>query len=195
MICVRKPNGKVRLCLDARKLNGVTAKDAYQQPQLNRILSQLTGTQVLSSIDFSDAYHQVELEENAKLKTAFSISGKGFFAYSRMPFGLCNSGATLCRLVDRVLGCDLEPHVFVYMDDVIIATETLEQHFDLLRTVAQRLTAAGLTISSEKSRFCMKRLKYLGHIIGEGNIAPDLAASRRSLNTLGRHVRKIFADC
>lgn len=173
MICVRKPNGKVRLCLDARKLNAVTAKDAYPQPQLQRILAQLSGTHVLSSIDFSDAYHQVELEDDAKLKTAFSISGKGFFAYSRMPFGLCNSGATLCRLVDRVLGCDLEPHVFVYMDDVIIATKTIEQHFDLLRTVAQRLTDAGLTISAEKSRFCMKRLKYLGHIIGEGSIAPD----------------------
>lgn len=173
MICVRKPNGKVRLCLDARKLNAVTAKDAYPQPQLNRILAQLSGTHVLSSIDFSDAYHQVELEDDAKLKTAFSISGKGFFAYSRMPFGLCNSGATLCRLVDRVLGCDLEPHVFVYLDDVIIATNTLEHHFELLSTVADRLTSAGLTISAEKSRFCMKRLKYLGHIIGEGNIAPD----------------------
>lgn len=90
-----------------------------------------------------------------------------------MPFGLCNSGATLCRLVDQVLGCDLEPHVFVYMDDVIIATQTVEHHLELLRIVARRLTDAGLTISPEKSRFCMKRLKYLGHIIGEGVIRPD----------------------
>lgn len=173
MIVVRKPTGKVRLCLDARKLNAVTAKDAYPQPQLNRILAQLTGTRVLSAIDFSDAYHQVELHESSKQKTAFSISGKGFFAYARMPFGLCNSGATLCRLIDQVLGCDLEPHVFVYMDDVIIASETVEHHLELLLKVAQRLTNAGLTISSEKSRFCMKRLKYLGHIIGEGNISLD----------------------
>lgn len=175
MIVVRKPTGKVRLCLDARKLNAVTSKDAYPQPQLNRILAQLTGTRVLSSIDFSDAYHQVELDDKSKLKTAFSISGKGFFAYARMPFGLCNSGATLCRLIDQVLGCDLEPHVFVYMDDVIIASETVEHHLDLLRTVAKRLSEAGLTISVEKSRFCMKRLKYLGHIVGDGHIAPDPA--------------------
>lgn len=173
MIVVRKANGKVRLCLDARKLNAITSKDAYPQPQLNRILAQLQKTYVLSSIDFSDAYHQVELDESSKDKTAFSISGKGFFAYARMPFGLCNSGATLCRLIDRVLGCDLEPYVFVYMDDVIIATETVEHHFVLLRIIAERLTSAGLTISTEKSRFCMKQLKYLGHIIGGGNIAPD----------------------
>lgn len=173
LIVVRKPTGKVRLCLDARKLNAVTSKDAYPQPQINRILAQLTGTQVLSSIDFSDAYHQVELDEASQLKTAFSVSGKGFFAYARMPFGLCNSGATLCRLVDRVLGCDLEPNVFVYMDDIIIATKTLDHHFKLLHIVASRLTAAGLTISSEKSRFCMKQLAYLGHIIGGGKIAPN----------------------
>lgn len=173
VIAVRKPTGKIRLCIDARKLNALTLKDAYPQPQLNRILGQLTGTHVLSSIDFSDAYHQVELDDDSKLKTAFSVSGKGFFAYSRMPFGLCNSGATLCRLVDQVLGCDLEPHVFVYMDDVIIATTTVEHHFELLRIIARRLSAAGLTISPEKSRFCMKRLKYLGHIIGEGVVRPD----------------------
>lgn len=176
MIVVRKPTGKVRLCLDARKLNKVTSKDAYPQPRINRILAQLTGTRILSAIDFSDAYHQVELEESSKLKTAFSISGKGFFAYARMPFGLCNSGATLCRLIDQVLGCDLEPHVFVYMDDVIIASDTIEHHFQLLETVSKRISNAGLTISVTKSRFCMKRLKYLGYIIGDGNISADPAS-------------------
>lgn len=142
MIAVRKPSGKVRLCIDARKPNNVTVKDAYPQPQIGRILAQLTGTKVLSSIDFSDAFLQVELDEESQLKTAFTISGKGYFAYSRMPFGLCNSGATLCRLVDQVIGCDLEPNVFVYLDDVIIATETFEQHFSILKEISIRLKAA-----------------------------------------------------
>lgn len=173
VIAVRKPTGKIRLCVDARKLNAVTVKDAYPQPKLSRILGQLTGTYVLSSIDFSDAYHQVELDEESKLKTAFSVSGKGFFAYARMPFGLCNSGATLCRLVDQVLGCDLEPHVFVYMDDIIIATRTIAQHLEILGEVAKRLKNAGLTISPQKSRFCMRQLKYLGYIIGNGGTKPD----------------------
>lgn len=173
MVAVRKPSGKIRLCIDARKLNSVTVKDAYPQPQIARILAQLTGTKVLSSIDFSDAFLQVELDEVSQAKTAFTISGKGYFAYNRMPFGLCNSGATLCRLVDQVIGCDLEPNVFVYLDDVIIATTTFEQHFIILREIAIRLKAAGLTISSEKSRFCMKSLKYLGYIIGEDGIHPD----------------------
>lgn len=173
MVAVRKPSGKIRLCLDARKLNGVTKKDAYPTQQMNRILSRLTGTKVLSAIDFSDAYLQVELDEQSQEKTAFSISGKGYFAYCRMPFGLCNSGATLCRLVDSVIGCDLEPNVFIYLDDIIVATDTFEEHIKMLATIADRLTKAGLTISPEKSRFCMKRLSYLGYIIDENGIQPD----------------------
>lgn len=173
MVAVRKPNGKVRLCLDARKLNGVTSKDAYPQHQMNRILARLNSTNILSSIDFSDAYLQVELDEDSQLKTAFSISGKGYFAYCRMPFGLCNSGATLSRLVDQVIGCDMEPKVFVYLDDIIIATNTFEEHFQILKEISVRLNRAGLTISSEKSRFCMKKLSYLGYIIDRDGVHPD----------------------
>lgn len=173
VIAVKKPSGKIRLCIDARKLNSITIKDAYPQQQINRILARLTGTTFLSSIDFSDAYHQVELEESSQEKTAFAISGKGYFAYKRMPFGLCNSGATLCRLVDSVIGCDLEPNVFVYLDDIIIATENSKHHFEILNKISQRLIDAGLTISPEKSRFCMKSLSYLGYIIDEKGIHPD----------------------
>lgn len=107
IVVVRKTSGKVRLCLDARKLNDITVKDAYPTQQINRILGRLAGTRVLSSVDFSDAFLQVPLESDSQIKTAFDISGRGFFKYKRMAFGLCNSGATLCRLVDRVIGCDL----------------------------------------------------------------------------------------
>lgn len=173
MVVVKKASGKIRLCLDARRLNDVTVKDAYPQPQINRILGRLTGTRVLSSLDFSDAFLQVPLDSSSQPKTAFAISGKGFFKYKRMAFGLCNSGATLCRLVDIVIGCDLEPFVFVYLDDVIVATESFEKHFEVLSMVSERIARAGLTISSSKSRFCMKELKYLGYVVSEKGIKPD----------------------
>lgn len=173
IVVVKKPNGKVRLCLDARKLNNVTKKDAYPQPQINRILGCLSGTKYLSSIDFSDAFLQVPLDEESRAKTAFAVSGRGYFAYKRMAFGLCNSGATLCRLVDQIIGCDLEPNVFVYLDDIIIATSSFDEHVKIINEVALRLSNAGLTVSSEKSRFCMSRLKYLGYIISGNGIEPD----------------------
>lgn len=137
-------------------------KDAYPQQQINRILRRLAGTKVLSSIDFSDAFLQVPLEKESQIKTAFAISGR-----------LCNSGATLCRLVDRVIGCDLEPYVFVYLDDIIVATESFEKHFEILEKLSGRISMAGLTISVTKSRFCMKSLKYLGYVISEKGISPD----------------------
>lgn len=90
-----------------------------------------------------------------------------------MPFGLCNRTATLCRLVEQVIGCDLEPFVFVYLDDVIIATETMEKHFEVLKILSERLNKSGLTISVEKSRFCMRRIKFLGYIVGSGGLEPD----------------------
>lgn len=173
IVVVRKNSGKVRLCLDAQKLNDVTKKDAYPQQQINRILGRLAGTKVLTSIDFSDAFLQVPLEAESQPKTAFAVSGRGFFKYKRMAFGLCNSGATLCRLVDQVVGCDLEPSVFVYLDDIIVATKTFEEHVSILAKLAERIAAAGLTISVEKSRFCMKSLKYLGYVVCEEGIRPD----------------------
>lgn len=172
VVTVKKANGRYRICLDARKLNSVTKKNAYPQQQINRILGRLSNTSYLSSIDFSDAFLQVPLDES-KQKTAFAISGKGFFCYNRMPFGLCNSGATLCRLIDNVLGCDLEPTVFVYLDDIIIATESFEEHIALLQTVSQRIRKAGLTISSEKSNFCTQKLTYVGYIIDNTGIRPN----------------------
>lgn len=173
VVVVKKASGKIRLCLDARRLNEVTIKDAYPQPQINRILGRLSGTKVLSSIDFSDAFLQVPLDAISQPKTAFAISGRGFFKYKRMAFGLCNSGATLCRLVDQVIGCDLEPFVFVYLDDIIIATDDFDKHFEILEKLAQRISAAGLTISVSKSRFCMQSLKYLGYIVSQEGIKPD----------------------
>lgn len=173
IVVAAKPNGKIRMCLDARDLNSVTAKDAYPQQQIHRILGRLQSTKFLSSVDLSDGYFQVPLEESSRSKTAFAISGRGYFRYRRMPFGLCNSGASLCRLMDSVIGCDLEPYVFIYLDDILICTETFEKHMEILSILADRLAEAKLTIHPTKSKFCVGSLKYLGYIIDHRGISPD----------------------
>lgn len=173
MVPVQKANGKLRYCIDARPLNAVTKPDAYPLQNLNRILGRLTKTKYLSSIDLSDAYWQVELVEEDRPKTAFSVPGLGFFQFKRMPFGLINSAATLCKLVDRVVGEDLEPRVFRYLDDFIIATQTFEEHLEMIQEVGARLKRAGLTMSREKSKFCMRQLTYVGYLIDENGCRPD----------------------
>lgn len=173
IVIAAKPNGNIRMCLDARDLNAITAKDAYPQQQIYRILGRLQSTKYLSSIDLSDAFFQVPLEEESRSKTAFAISGRGYFRYKRMPFGLCNSGATLCRLMEKVIGCDLEPYVFIYLDDVLICTDTFEKHMEILEILAERLSKAKLSIHPIKSKFCVTSLKYLGYIIDERGVRPD----------------------
>lgn len=166
VVPVIKPSGKVRLCLDARKINERTIKDAYPLPHPGRILSQLPKARYLSTLDLSEAFLQIPLEERSRRYTAFSIQGKGMFQFTRLPFGLVNSPATLARLMDQVLGHgELEPFVFVYLDDIVLVSETFEDHLRLLREVARRLTEANLAINLEKSRFGVDELPFLGYLL------------------------------
>lgn len=173
VVCTKKPSGKLRFCLDARRLNEVTIKDHYPLPYINRILGRLVGTKYLSTIDLSDAFWQISLEKSSRHKTAFIVPGRGLFQYKRMPFGLCNSSQTLCRLMDKVLDVDLEPNVFVYLDDIIVMSDTYEKHLELLNEVSKRLRKAGLTINVKKSEFCLKQIKFLGYILGRDGLTTD----------------------
>lgn len=173
VVAVKKKNKKVRLCLDSRKLNAVTKKESSALPFITRILGRLKSTKYLTSLDLSDAFWQVPLEEGSKEKTAFVVPGKGFFQFKGMPFGLVNAAQTLSKLMERVLGYDLEPCVFTYLDDILICTETFEEHLDMLAKVSERLKKANLTINLEKSKFCVKQLKYLGYLIEPDGLKTD----------------------
>lgn len=173
MIAVPKPSGALRICVDARKLNAVTKKNAYPQQNANRILSMIGKAKYISTIDLTDAYFQVPLDETSQEKTAFAVPGRGTYVYCRMPMGLTNSGAELCSLIDSLFGSEFEPKAFPYLDDIVIVTETFEEHVEILSRIADKFRYAGLTISASKSKFGYKRLKYLGHIIDEDGIAMD----------------------
>lgn len=174
LVPVDKPDGTVRLCLDARKLNERTVRDSYPLPHADRILSRLGSAKYISTIDLSKAFLQVPLHPRSKKYTAFSVLGRGLFQFTRMPFGLVNSPATLSRLMDRVLGSgELEPNVFVYLDDIIIVSNTFEEHLTLLHEVASRLNAANLSINLDKSRFCVAEVPYLGYILSQEGLRPN----------------------
>lgn len=158
IVGVRKPTGKLRLCLDSRKLNNCSKTDAFPLPYISRILGRLRGTKYLSSIDLSDAFWQIPVAKNDREKTAFTVPNRGLFHFVSLPFGLHEAAQSLCRLMDAVLGYDLEPSVFVYLDDIIIATDTFDDHIRLIQEVGRRLNAANLSVSKTKSKFCMRKL-------------------------------------
>lgn len=173
LVTVKKPDGSVRLCLDSRRLNSVTKKDAYPLPHISGILGRFEGTRYISKIDLKDAFWQIPLERGSCEKTAFTVPGRGLFEFVVMPFGLHNAPQTQCRLMDKVLGVDLQPFAFVYLDDIIVTTETFEQHIQVLREIAKRLKSAQLSINVSKSQFCAPSVKYLGFVIDCEGIRTD----------------------
>lgn len=165
---------KVRMCLDARKLNERTRRDAYPLPHQDRILGRLGASKYLSTIDLSKAFWQIPLDPESRKYTAFRVFGRGLFQFTRLPFGLVNSPATLSRLMDQVLGYgELEPNVFVYLDDIVIVSNSFEEHLRSLQEVAKRLKMANLSINMEKSKFCVSELPYLGFILSQYGIRPN----------------------
>lgn len=174
VIPVKKPSGAIRLCLDARRLNERTVRDLYPQAHIGRILSRLESAKYISTIDLKEAYLQIPLQEESKKYTAFAVPGKGLYQYRRLPFGLSNSPATLSRLIDRILGNgELEPRIFIYLDDIIVLSNNFEEHLKDLADVARRLNTANLTVNLDKSQFCRKELPFLGHIVSPGGIKPN----------------------
>lgn len=169
---VRKPT-KNRLCLDFRKVNKVTEKLAYPIPNMEGLMSRLSNTKYISSVDLKDAFFQIPLDMASREKTAFVIPGRPLYQFTVMPFGLCNAPQRMSKLMDKVIPEELKDHVFVYMDDLLIVTPDFATHLDYLDKVAVALKRAGLTINVSKSRFCFKELKYLGFIVADGTLKTD----------------------
>ena len=118
-------------------------------------------------------YHQVEIAEEHKERTTFTVGSLGFYEYNRMPFGLTNAPATYQRLMEECLG-ELHLNIcFIYLDDLIIFANSFEEHLSRLKQVFQRLRESGLKLTPKKCSLFMKRVKYVGHIVSEKGIEPD----------------------
>lgn len=173
ILLVKKKDGKFRFCVDYRKLNSVTVRDSYPLPQVSDILDKLRNAKYISSLDVKSAYWQVPVAESSRQYTAFTVPNRGLFQFRRMPFGLHNAPATWMRLLDSILGHDLQPNCFAYLDDVIVVTETFEQHLKVLDEVFRRLREANITVSLEKCQYCKPELIYLGYKIDKNGLHVD----------------------
>lgn len=140
---------------------------------MTSILDRLRDAKYLSTLDIKSAYWQIPLEESSKEITAFTVQGRGLYHFNVLPFGLSNAPATWQRFIDRVLGMDLEPYVFVYLDDAIIVTSTFEKHSEILEEIFKRLAAAKLTLNKDKCHFCKPELRYLGYVVDSQGLRVD----------------------
>ncbi|KMQ84090.1 reverse ribonuclease integrase, partial [Lasius niger] len=131
VVIVKKKDGKHRFCIDFRRVNDVTEKDAYPLPQVTTTLDKLRRARYLTTLDLKNGYWHVLLDAESRPITAFTIPGRGLFQFTVMPFGLHSAPAIFQRLLDTILGPALEPHVFVYLD-IIILSRTFDEHLELL---------------------------------------------------------------
>ncbi len=174
IVVVRKKKNSVRLCIDFRKLNSQTIKDAYALPNLEEAFSVLTGSRWFSVLDLKSGYHQIEMEESDKQKTAF-VCPLGFWEFNRMPQGISNAPSTFQRLMERCMGDLNRKEVLVFIDDLIVFSRSLEEHEARLIQVLKRLREFGLKLSPEKCKFCQTSVRYLGHIVSQHGVETDPA--------------------
>jgi hypothetical protein len=183
VVLVRKENGQYRFCIDFRKVNEASEKDAYPLPQIDDTLDKLKQAQFFSKLDLKNGYWNVPLEKSSRPVTAFTVPGRGLYHFKVMPFGLHSSGATFQRLLDRVIGPELEPHAYVYLDDIIVCSPTFEDHLDHLEVIFQRIRQAGLRINTAKCEFAKPEIEYLGHTVTREGIKMN-EAKIRAINNL-----------
>ena len=168
-VILRKRDGGHRTCIDYRPLNKVTKKDPL--PNMDSILDKLRGARYLSKIDLKAAYQPIPMARESKKYTA--VPGLGLWQFTRMPFGLTNAPMTFQRLIDSLLGPKLEPRVFGYLDDIIVATETFEEHLKWVEIVLNKLVDARLKVNREKCEFCCSSVTYLGFLLDQDGLRPD----------------------
>lgn len=185
IVMVKKKDNSYRFCVDFQKINSVTRKDAYPLPYINAILDKLRKAKYISSIDLKQGYWQVPLTLESRAITAFTIPTRGLFHFKVMPFGLHSAPATFQRLMDQIIGPELDPYCFAYLDDIIVLGETFDEHLSHLEEVFRRLKKANLKLNPEKCQFGRKSLKYLGHWVTPEGIRtdPDKVASILELAT------------
>ena len=168
------PSGKPRwhMVIDYRKLNEKTISDAYPLPNITDILDQLGAAKYFSILDLASGFHQIPMDPKSKAKTAFSTP-HGHYEFNKMPFGLKNAPATFQRCMDLILSGLQGIELFVYIDDIVIYADSLEEHSRKLRTLLARLQNAGLALQPEKCRFLRHEIGYLGHVISSEGVKPD----------------------
>ena len=149
-----------------QKIKLKTIKDSYAIPRIEGILDRLHGAKYFSTVDMKAGYYQVEIEENHKERTAFTLGPLGFWEFNKLPFGCSNSPATFERIVEEIL-CEYNMTIcIIYLDDLIIFSSTFEEHLERLNLVMSRLHQAGIKLSPEKCQFLQKKVRFLGHVVG-----------------------------
>ncbi|XP_060796695.1 uncharacterized protein LOC132899074 [Neoarius graeffei] len=161
---VGKKDGGLRPCIDYRGLNKITVRNRYPLPLMSTAFDLLQGATVFTKLDLRNAYHLIRIRQGDEWKTAFNTPS-GHYEYQVMPFGLTNAPAVFQALINDVLRDMINLDVFVYLDDILIFSKTVQEHRHHVRQVLQRLLQNNLFAKAQKCEFHVPEVSFLGFIV------------------------------
>jgi hypothetical protein len=166
-IVIRKEGKEPRFCVNYQEVNAKTLRDPYPMPRIDDIFDSLSGCKIISTLDAKRGYNQIEIEEQSKQYTGFTTS-EGHYCCNRVPFGGKGGPATFNRAMRMIFKA--LTFVLIFLDDIIIKSNNIEEHFDHLRQVFACVRKANLKLNPSKCMFFRKELNLLGHTISMGAI-------------------------
>src|ERR1700677_966469 len=160
ILFVKKPDGSLRLCVDYRGLNKITIKNRYPLPLITELLDKCGNAKYFTCFDLRDGYHLLRMAMGQEWKTAFRCR-YGLYEYKVMPFGLCNAPGTFQHFVNDKFRDYLDEFLVIYLDDLLIYSDTLEEHKRHVRLVLKQLQEAGLYVKPQKCQFHATKVSFL----------------------------------
>ena len=176
-LLIEKKDNTFRFVIDYRNLNKSTIPDSYPLPDVNEMIDSCRDAKFFTQIDLASGYWCLAVHEDDRHETSFSVPN-GKYEFKRMPFGLKNSQATFQRAIDKVINNVHKTGYFcvqAYVDNIIIFSETLEDHLLTLRAVLSELMQHNLSLRPDKCEFAQREIDFLGYHIGKGTIKPSEA--------------------
>ena len=172
VLFVLKKDGRWHMCVDYRALNKQTIRDKYPLPRIDDLLDRLGRAKHFSTLDLASGYHQIAVKASDIPKTAFRTQ-RGQFEFLVMPFGVTNAPATFQRLMNNLFKEELDAFVLVYLDDILIFSQTLQDHIIHIRQALEKLRKAKLYARLHKCSFFKEQVEYLGFDVSAEGVKPS----------------------
>lgn len=172
ILLVRKKDGSDRLCVDYRELNSNTVRDHFPLPLIDDHIGKLVNAKFFTILDMAAGFHQIPVAPDSIEKTAF-VTPDGQFEFLRMPFGLCNAPSVFQRAINAALKLYVDVFVLIYIDDVILFSNSIDEGLENLNKVLDSLKQAGFSLNIKKCKFLKTEIEYLGRVICNSSVRPS----------------------
>jgi len=165
-----QPDVSLRLCVDYRNLNKLTILNKYPLLLMDELCDPVAGAKIFTKLDLKDGYHLVRMRKGDEHKTAFRTR-YGQYEYKVMPFGLVNAAATFQKMMNKIQREFLDHHgLVVYLDDILIYSENMDDHIKQVQKVLDRLEQHDLAVLLKKSLFHQEEVQFLGYIVKTSSV-------------------------